>query len=597
MQGRRLATTEEIVAIVSPDSDDVVSRLESWTAERDISLSTVAVGEDIGHVYNENRATLGVTIGGDGTFLEGIKTFAPRNVPQIGVNTGTLAFLARVEPEDLEAALDEVIHGRAKVDSRQQVAVRGEEIDATGINDVMVEHVPPENPIDRKITQLDVYADDEYIGEFEGTGLAVSTPTGSTGISLSANGPIHYPVDNHTLQLVPLHTHQLGVRPIVVSPSTELRFVTQGPATLLVDGGRANATLETGEEVLITGAERLAHVVRTSYDDHFFTAISKKLGWGIRDVDEPQRQSATAGREHTTSLSAASAGLNHSHNRARDPALGSAAMTDDDSAAVLEHAHTIATEAAEAAGEPLRELHGQVETVAVKSNKSDIVTEADHQANRIITTVIDNEFPDHGIVSEEQPRRNGKNGYTWVVDPLDGTGNFAHGNPNYSISIALLENGTPAMGVVYVPETDELFSAIAGIGAWRDGDPIETTDRDRLDESMLISGYDPDGTFLSHFYQESRGVRRLGSAALNLCYLASGSADATWEHDTYPWDIAGGLVIARAAGATITDERGEPFAFDLETDERTALLGSNGPLHPALLEHLETGLPERGGDR
>ncbi|ADD03982.1 putative NAD kinase / phosphatase (homolog to bifunctional inositol monophosphatase / fructose 1,6-bisphosphate) [Natrialba magadii ATCC 43099] len=607
MQGRRLATTEEIVAIVSPDSDDVVARLESWTAERDISLSTVAVGDDIDHVYDENRATLGVTIGGDGTFFEGIKTFAPRNVPQIGVNTGTLAFLARVEPEDLEAALDEIIHGRAKVDSRQQVVVHGEGIDATGINDVMVEHVPPENPIDRKITQLDVYADDEYIGEFEGTGLAVSTPTGSTGISLSANGPIHYPVDNHTLQLVPLHTHQIGVRPIIVSSSTELRLVTRGPATLLVDGGRANATLETGEEVLITGAERLAHVVRTSYDDHFFTAISKKLGWGIRDVDEPQRQSTTAAREQAGDFAAESVGDDHglppgpaptpSPSRAPGSDSTTPALTDGDSSTVLEHAHTIATEAAEAAGEPLRELHGQVETVDVKSNKSDIVTEADHQANRIITTVIDNEFPDHGIVSEEQPRRNGKNGYTWVVDPLDGTGNFAHGNPNYSISIALLENGTPAMGVVYVPETDELFSAIAGIGAWRDGDPIETTDRDRLDESMLISGYDPDGTFLSHFYQESRGVRRLGSAALNLCYLASGSADATWEHDTYPWDIAGGLVIARAAGATITDERGEPFVFDLATDKRTALLGSNGPLHPALLEHLGTGLPDRSGDR
>ncbi|MFC4438257.1 MULTISPECIES: NAD(+)/NADH kinase [Natrialbaceae] len=565
MQGRRLATTDEIVAIVSPDSDDVVARLEAWTDDRGIGLSTVDVGDDIDDVYDENRATLGVTVGGDGTFLEGIKTFAPRNVPQLGVNTGTLSFLARVEPEDLEAALDEVIRGRATVDSRQQVAVRGPRIDATGINDVMVEHVPPENPTDRKITRLDVYADDEYVGEFEGTGLAVSTPTGSTGVSLSANGPIHYPANNHTLQLVPLHTHQLGVRPIVVSPETELRIVTRGPASLLVDGGRAHVILETGEEILVTGADKLAHIVRTSYDDHFFTAISRKLGWNIRGVDEPPRVPVNPPSE------------GNADSEAGEPDT-------------LKHALTIATEAAEAAGEPLRELHGQVESIAVKSDKSDIVTEADHQANRIITTVIDNEFPDHGIVSEEQPRRIREDGYTWVVDPLDGTGNFAHGNPNYSISIALLEDGEPVMGVVYVPETDELFTAIAGRGARRDGEPIETTDRNRLDESMLISGYDPDGSFLSQFYQESRGVRRLGSAALNLCYLASGSADATWEYDTYPWDIAAGLVIAGAAGATITDERGEPFVFDLEDDDgRAALLGSNGPLHPALLEHLESG--------
>jgi myo-inositol-1(or 4)-monophosphatase len=563
MQGRRLATTEEIVAIVSPDSADVVGQLTAWADERGLTLSTVDVGGDIDDIYDENRATLGITIGGDGTFLEGIKTFAPRGVPLLGVNTGTLAFLARVEPEDLEAALDEVIHGRATVDSRQQVAVSGPGVDATGINDVMIEHVPPENPIDRKITRLDVYADDEYVGEFEGTGLAVSTPTGSTGVSLSANGPIHYPANNHTLQLVPLHTHQLGVRPIVVSPETELRIVTRGPASLLVDGGRAHVMLEGGEEILITGADQLAHVVRTSYDDHFFAAISKKLGWDIRDGDEPSRSTAVAEGE-----------------------------TRSAPADFLERARTIATEAAEAAGEPLRELHGQVDTIGVKTGKSDIVTEADYQANRIITTVIENEFPDHGIVSEEQLPRASNGPYTWVVDPLDGTGNFAHGNPNYSISIALLEDGEPVMGVVYVPETDELFSAISGRGAERDGEPIETTDRDRLDESMLISGYDPDGSFLTRFYAESRGVRRLGSAALNCCYLAGGSADATWEYDTYPWDIAAGIVIAREAGATITDERGEPFVFDLDDSERSALLGSNGPLHSALLAHLDWKKPD-----
>ncbi|MXV60761.1 inositol monophosphatase [Natronorubrum sp. JWXQ-INN-674] len=569
MQGRRLATTDEIIAIVSPDSEEPLETLTDWADERGIDLSTVDVGDDIGDVYDPNRATLGITLGGDGTFLEGIKTFAPRNIPLLGVNTGTLSFLARVEPEDFEDALEETLRGRAAVDSRQQVHVSGPGIDATGINDIMVKQVPPENPIDRKVTRLDVYADDEYVGEFEGTGLAVSTPTGSTGISLSANGPVHYPVNNHTLQIVPLHTHKLGVRPIVVSPETELRIVPQGQASLLVDGGRAHTILSEGDEITVTGADTLAHIVRTSYDDHFFTAITKKLGWDIRDAEVPSE-------------------------KVRNPASDDQTVTNTDSneaGDIVERALTLATEAAKAAAGPLRELHGQVESIDVKSDKSDIVTEADHQANRIITTVIGNEFPEHAIFSEEGIRQtNEETDYTWVIDPLDGTGNFAHGNPNYSISIALIEDGDPIIGVVYVPETEELFTAIAGEGAWRDGDPIRTTDRDRLDESMLISGYDPDGSFLSHFYQESRGVRRLGSAALNLCYLASGSADATWEHDTYPWDIAGGLVIARAAGATITDEAGDPFEFSLDTDDRAALLGSNGPLHPALLEHLEDGV-------
>ncbi|WP_436344225.1 inositol monophosphatase family protein [Natronorubrum sp. FCH18a] len=561
MQGRRLATTDKLIAIVSPDSDDPLETLAAWTDEHGIDLATVAVGDDIDDVYDENRATLGVTFGGDGTFLEGIKTFAPRNVPLLGVNTGTLAFLARVEPEDLEHALDETLRGRASVDSRQQLHVHGPGVEATGINDVMIQQVPPENPINRKVTRLDVYADDEYVGEFEGTGIAVSTPTGSTGISLSANGPVHYPVNNHTLQLVPLHTHKLGVRPIVVSPETELRIVTQEQASLLVDGGRAHTILTEDDEIVVTGAETLAHVVRTSYDDHFFTAITKKLGWDLRDAEVPPEKL-----------------------RERRPSASASSETED----TLEHALTVAKEAAEAAGEPLRELHGQVESITVKGDKSDIVTEADHQADRIITTVVHNEFPEHAVFSEESTRQRGEDtDYTWVIDPLDGTGNFAHGNPNYSISIALVDDGDPVMGVVYVPETDELFTAIAGEGAWRDGDPIETTDRDQLDESMLISGYDPDGTFLSHFYQESRGVRRLGSAALNLCYLASGSADAVWEHDTYPWDIAAGLVIAREAGATITDQTGDPYAFSFDTDDRAALLGSNGSLHSALLEHLE----------
>lgn len=562
MHGRILATTDEIIGVVSPGSDEALSTLETWTDEKDIGLSIVDVGEDIGDVYSESRATLGVTLGGDGTFLEGIKTFAPREIPLIGVNTGTLSFLARVEPHELDSALDEILRGRALVDSRQQVHAEARGLEATGINDVMIQHVPPENPIDRKITRLEVFADDEYVGEFEGTGLAVSTPTGSTGIALSANGPLHYPVNNHSLQIVPLHTHQMGVRPVVVSPSTALRIVTRGQASLLVDGGRAHTILREGEEITVTGADRQAHIVRTSFDDHFFTAIAKKLGWNVRAGDDMGPRDLL-----------------------EKPDQGA---TDDE----LENALEIAKEAAQSVGDPLRKLHGQVESITVKTDKADIVTEADHQADRIITTVIENEFPDHGIFSEESERKEGTSEYTWLIDPLDGTGNFAHGNPNYSVSIALLESDTPVLGVVYVPETDEMFSATIEHGARQDGTKLITTGRDELDESMLLSGYDPDGTFLTHFYQEARGVRRLGSAALNLCYLASGTADAVWEYDTYPWDIAAGFVIAQSAGARITNLAGEEFDFSLDTGRRAELLASNGPLHPALLEHIESGTPD-----
>ena len=561
MHGRRLATTEELIAVVSPDCDDTVNRLREWAIDRDRGLEVVPVGQDVGDVYDENRPTLGITIGGDGTFFEGIKTFAPRGVPLLGINRGTLSFLARVEPSSLEDALDEVLRGRATVDSRQQVHVSARGLDSTGINDVMIQHVPPENPVGRKVTTLDVFIDGEYVGEFEGTGLAVSTPTGSTGISLSANGPVHYPVNNETLQLVPLHTHQLGVRPVVMAASAEIRIFTGGKASLLVDGGRAHTLVPEDEEIVLTGAERPAYVVRTSFDDHFFTAITKKLGWDLRTAD----------------------GVNERDRRRTAPARPTSTSDDVEARALV-----LATEAAWSAGELLRELHGHIESVAYKTDKADLVTEADHRANRIITTTIENEFPDHGILSEESGMTTGSEPYTWVVDPLDGTGNFAHGNPNYAVSVALVKDRVPVVGVVYVPETDELFKAVRDEPAYENGVRLMTTARDRLDESMLLSGYDPDGSFLVNFYQEARGVRRLGATALNLCFLASGSADATWEYDTHPWDVAAGLVIARAAGATITDASGDPFEFDFETSRRKELLGSNGPLHPVLLDHLDT---------
>jgi myo-inositol-1(or 4)-monophosphatase len=557
MHGRRLATTDRLIVLASPDCGEGLDRIREWADEHAIDVSVVDIGNDITEVYDPDAPTLGITLGGDGTFLEGIKQFTTHGIPQLGVNAGTLSFLARVETDDIEAALEEVIRGRATVDSRQQLHVDSSGLDTTGINEVTVERVPPENPFDRKVTRLEVFADDEYVGQYEGNGVAVSTPTGSTGLSLSAGGPVHMPGDNHSLQIVPLHTHRLGSRPLVMAASTEIEVVTRGQASLLVDGGRAQKVLSEESVVRITGAEEKAHVVRTSYDDQFMTAITEKLGWGLRDTSDGPRD------------------LLADDIPPREPTF-------------LEHARDIAIEAAESVGEPLRELHGRVEDITYKSDKSDIVTEADHRANRIITTVIENEFPDHSIFSEESEFVDGSGPYTWVIDPVDGTGNFAHGNPQYSVSIALLENDTPVLGVVYVPETDETFHAIESGDAYKGETKIVTTDRDSLDESMLLSGYDPDGGFLTHFYDQTQGVRAPRSAALNLCYLANGSADAVWEYDTYPWDVAAGLVIARAAGATVTDRYNEPYTVEFGVDERRSLLGSNGLLHPVLYDHLES---------
>ena len=558
MHRRRLVTTEEIVAIASPDSEGVLERLADWSDERGIECKPVAVGEDIAEVYEQGRDTLGVTLGGDGTFLEGVRAFAPREIPLLGINTGTLAFLPRVQPADMEDALAEVLRGQAEVKTRQQLRARAEGLDAVGINDVMIQHIPPENPVDRKITRLKAFVEGDYVGEYDGTGLAIATPTGSTGISLSANGPIHSPDDNTTLELVPLHTHSMGVRPLVVGASSDIRVVSENEASLLVDGGRSHTTLEPGEAVAITGAETPMHIVRTGLDDTFYTALAAKLGWGIRE-----------GQAETTPQA---------------PTVPGEESTFED---VVGRAADVASEAVRAAGEPLQEIHGRVESVEYKGDKSDVVSEADYKSEQIIAAVIENEFPEHAIRSEEDVSREGSSSYTWLLDPLDGTGNYVNGNPNYSISVALLDDGEPVMGTVYAPEFDDLFGAIVGGKAYLNGQVVGTTDRDELAESMLVSGYDPDGTFLTHCYQATRGIRRFGSAALHLCYLASGSADAVWEYDTYPWDIAAGIVIARAAGARITDVEGKRYDFDDTNDnDRKELLATNGPLHDALLEHV-----------
>lgn len=554
MRGRRLAAIGEIVAIVSPDSGAATDRLRNWSTDHGLDLSTVDVGDPIDLEGNHRMGLLGVTIGGDGTFLEGIKQFAPRNIPMFGINTGALAFLARVEPAELDEALTEIVQGRATIEERLQFSVAGPGIDATGINDVILQNPPLDTPVERKITKLDVFADGEYVGEYDGTGVAIATPTGSTGLSLSANGPIHNPQDNSTLQIVPLHTHKMGVRPLVVDNETTIDVVVRQTADLLVDGGRHHVHLSEGDSVRITGADSSAEVVRTSYDDDFYTAISELLGWGVRG---PETRS-TSPRIETG-----------------EP------ETDED----REHALRVATEAVKSVGEPLRELHGRTESVTYKTDAADIVTEADYISENVITTALEQEFPTHNILSEEAIQINRDSAYTWLIDPLDGTGNYANGNPNYCVSVALLDEDEPVVGVVYAPETDELWTACKGGTARRDGQPITKTDRSAIPESMLMSGYDPDGTFLTHFYQDARGVRRLGAAALHLCYLASGSADAIWEHDTYPWDVAAGIVIAEAAGATLTDTVGEPFTL-AGMDERSPLIGTNGALHETMLDQL-----------
>lgn len=556
MRGRRLLTTERIVAVVSDPAAPVVDRLRQWVDENGLWLKVHTVDSDLEAAIDSGAMTLGVTIGGDGTFLEGVKAFAPHEIPVLGIDCGTRAFLVRVQPEQLEQALGEVVQGEATIEERARLRVRADDLDAPGLNDVMVRHAPPSAPVDRKITRFEAFIDRSYIGSFEGTALLASTPTGSTGMALSAGGPIHYPQNNHTLQLTPVLVHDLSARPVVLDDGFPLLLRAEDSLELTVDGGRHYHQLPPETTIRIERADTNAHLVRTSIEPDEFEVLADRLGWHPRDSQAPD--------------------------------IPSPIVTPPDDRDTLTHARRVAEEAAKSVGAPLRELHGKTESIEFKSDKSDIVTEADYQSERIITAIIEDEFPGHNIHSEEDVHTEGGSRFTWIIDPLDGTGNYANGNPNYAVSIALIEEDSPVVGVVYAPETDELFSAVAGGQALRNGSPITTTDRSSLDESVFTSGYDPDGAFLVHFYQATRGVRRLGSAALHLCYLAAGSCDATWEYDTYPWDVAAGVVIARAAGATLTDVHGEAYRLFGGEDGQNELVGSNGPLHDAVLAHLHT---------
>lgn len=545
MYGNQLAITDKIICIYTDDSEESLSMIRDWCEANDVSMTEREIGEDITEEdFTDYRSTLGISVGGDGSFLQGVREFSDHEIPLLGVNSGTLAFLPRVSPSDIQGALDNIISGQATIASRQRYKVCSEAVNGTGINDVMIEPLEPENPYDRKVCSLDVYIDGEYVGEYTGSGIAVSTPTGSTGVSLSAGGPIHYPTNNHSLQIIPLNTHSMGVRPIVISSESTVTIEPNRTVNVMLDGGRKHVQTDTTIEV--TGDSTRAYIVRTTYDDQFFEAMQKKLNWGIRKNLEK---------------------VDKHHSEPEKDRLA------------------VAKDAVKSAGIPLRESHGKVEDVEYKKDKSDIVTNADYRSEMLLKTIISNHFPEDEIYSEESwPEPTSFDGKQWIIDPIDGTGNYMHGNPNYCVSVAYIVDNTIQLGVVYQPETDELYYAEKNNGAYVDDYSISTSDTETLDESMLLSGYDPDGSFIQELYNSTRGIRGIGSAALNLCYIASGSADAVWEYDTYPWDVAAGILILQEAGGKITNVNGEPYTLKGKTTIENSLVASNSKIHDLILD-------------
>lgn len=253
----------------------------------------------------------------------------------------------------------------------------------------------------------------------------------------------------------------------------------------------------------------------------------------------------------------------------------------------------LAIEAAISAGKLLKEGWGKVQSIGRKRNFRELITEFDHRAEELIIKTIKAQYPDHSILAEERPMEISNSGYKykWIIDPLDGTTNYAHSYPLFCVSVALEHNEEIIVGVVYNPVLDELFIAEKGQGAKLNGKSISVSATKALRESLLATGfpYQLEGIkenirYFEDFIFEAQAVRRDGSAALDLCYLAMGRFDGFWELDLKPWDVAAGALIVAEAGGRVTNLSGGRFS--LYGDE---ILASNGHIHQEMVQVLQRG--------
>jgi myo-inositol-1(or 4)-monophosphatase len=250
-----------------------------------------------------------------------------------------------------------------------------------------------------------------------------------------------------------------------------------------------------------------------------------------------------------------------------------------------------ATEAALAGGAVLRHYWGNLSRVREKGRSGDLVTEADQASEQVIMEVLSRHLPSsHGFLAEESgPQGNLEGGYLWAIDPLDGTTNYTHQYPLCAVSIGLLLAGEPVLGVIYNPIHDELFRGARGLGATCNRRPIQVSATQQLDHSLLVTGFaydrretvDNNYAEFCHFTHLTQGVRRGGSAAIDLAYVACGRLDGYWERGLSAWDITAGIALIREAGGQVTAYDGAPLVV-----ASGRLLATNGLIHPAMVEEL-----------
>jgi len=249
----------------------------------------------------------------------------------------------------------------------------------------------------------------------------------------------------------------------------------------------------------------------------------------------------------------------------------------------LPHIQQIALEA----GDLLMQHFGKVD-IEYKG-EVDVVTAADRESEKLIVERLTKLWPEHDLMGEEGARRTSGSDYRWYIDPLDGTTNFAHGYPVFCVSIALERKGELIAGTVYDPTRREMFAAEKGAGSFLNDRPMRVSKTATLAESLIATGFpsqkrhkNPNIHFYHHITLQTHGIRRAGSAAMDLAYTAAGRYDGYWEFNLNPWDTAAGVLIVYEAGGVVSDLDGRPF--DIASKE---VVASNGTLHPALLHELQ----------
>ena len=251
----------------------------------------------------------------------------------------------------------------------------------------------------------------------------------------------------------------------------------------------------------------------------------------------------------------------------------------------------VATEAALAAGAILQAYWGNLEAIEEKGRPGDLVTEADKAAEAAILQILHRHVPDHKILAEESGQLgNQESAYLWAIDPLDGTTNYAHQYPASAVSVGLIIDGIPQVGAIFDPFREELFRAAKGLGATRNRRPIRVSDTATLEKSLLVTGFaydrrqttDNNYAEFCHLTHLTQGVRRSGSAALDLAYVACGRLDGYWERGLSPWDIAAGIVLVEEAGGTVTAYDRSPLNIS-----SGRILATNGQLHSSLSQALQ----------